>query len=83
MIQRVTSREINMLEHDLMRKIAQKAVKQPKIALRIARRQKRLPRYGEQAIQTWELNRGTAGQQWALENLMAIYAGQPVAAGET
>ncbi len=48
--------------------------KRPKIWLRREKDERK-----RCVIRTFDLNRGKQGEQWALENLMAIYAGQPVA----
>lgn len=65
-----------MLENDRLNKIAEKAVKQPKIALRMLRRLPTRLMRAESAIKEYDLNRGTQAEQVSLENLRAAIGGE-------
>jgi hypothetical protein len=49
--------------------IADKAIRQPKIALRAFKRLKNVPKYGEASLKTYMLNRGKEARFWAMENM--------------
>ena len=59
-----------MLDHELIRKLAQKALKQPKIAARHLRRMEADPML-IRAVEEYELNRGTLAEAASVANLMA------------
>lgn len=59
-----------MLQTDLLTKIAQKAIKQPKIALRILRREKLNTPDRELAIQSYEMNRRRSGEEAARKTML-------------
>ena len=72
MIQCVTAKEINMLDQTTMEKVAQKAVKQPKIAMRILRYLKNVSPNCELAIRDYELNRNTEAEAASRENMFQV-----------
>ena len=60
-----------MLDTDILPKIAQKAIKQPKIALRKLRQSKLDRPHAELAIQSYDMNRRRSGEEAARETMLA------------
>lgn len=61
--------KLKMSETDILGKIAEKAVKQPLIALRMLRKLPHSPVKGELAIKSYILNRRRSGEQAALKSM--------------
>lgn len=61
-----------MIDADTLPKIAQKAIKQPKIALRILRRMKPRRPLMELAVKSYELNRRRSGEEAARKNMLSF-----------